>query len=122
MIDDLSYLQRSGRIGKIRAAFASVLTIKPIVGHGSSGAVTYAKVRSHDAAVEEIHSRITAHPGTGKLLAMVEYTDNRPWAEQVAQTLREKLPDDVEIILSPLSSSSGVHMGPGTWGVAVTRR
>ena len=122
VIDNLEYLRRSGRIGKIKAKMASALTIKPIVGHGKSGAVTYAKVRSHEAAIAEITKRAVNHPGHGPLMVMVEFTDNRARAVSVAESLGETLPKGTEILLTPLSSSSAVHMGPGTWGVSVTRK
>lgn len=121
LIDDLKYLTQSGRIGRIKAGFASFLSLKPIVGHGMAGAITVAKVRSTEAAAHNIILRVANHSGEGPLLVMVEYTDNRPFAETLKAQLAEALPNDTEIILSPLSSSSAVHMGPGTFGVAVTR-
>jgi DegV family protein with EDD domain len=121
VIDDLKYLSRTGRVGKVKAAFAGALSVKPIVGHGGDGAITWAKVRSHRAALREITRRVDDHPGSGALLLMVEHTDDIAWAEQVREALAASLADDTEIILSPLSSTSAVHMGPGTWGVAVTR-
>ncbi len=121
VIDDLKYLARSGRIGKVKAAFAGILSVRPIVGHGEDGAITYAKVRSNGAALDEICRRIAGHPGCGPLLVMVEHTDNPSWTAEVAARLKGELPGDAEIIEAPLSATSAVHMGPGTWGVAVTR-
>ncbi len=121
VIDNMKYLSRTGRIGKIKAALAGAFSVKPIVGHGQDGAITYAKTRSHQAAIKEIGQRVADHPGAGKLLAMIEYTDNRRWTDHVRDHLKTVLPPDTEIISSPLSSTSAVHMGPGTWGVAVTR-
>jgi DegV family protein with EDD domain len=121
VIDDLKYLVNSGRVGRVKAAFAGVLSLKPIVGHGGEGAITWAKVRSHRAGLAEITRRVATHPGEGPLLLMVEHTDNRDWALAVCDALAQALPADCEIVLAPLSSTSAVHMGPGTWGVAVTR-
>ena len=121
-IPDLTYLKRSGRIGAIKAAFAGVLSIKPIVGHGRKGAITHATVKSEEGAVHEIFRRIQAHPGDGDLSIMVEYTDNEPFAHTLKKNLEKVFGQATEVILAPLSSSSAVHMGPGTWGVAVTRR
>jgi DegV family protein with EDD domain len=121
VIDDLKYLARSGRVGKVKAALAGALSLKPIVGHGPDGAITYAKVRSDEAALMEIIRRAREHPGTGPLLLMVEHTDNVEWAGQVRQRLTRSLDGVAEIVLAPLSSTSAVHMGPGTWGVAITR-
>ena len=121
VIDDLDYLVRSGRIGKIKAGFASLLSLKPIVGHGGDGAVTYAKVRSIEAAEREILARIQSHPGEGAMLILVEYTDNKDYAERLRERFAAHLPKDTEVLLSPLSSASAVHMGPGTFGAAVTR-
>ncbi len=121
IIDNLKFLSRTGRIGKIKAAFAGALSVKPIVGHGSDGAITLAKVRSHESAIHEISKYIAAHPGKGRLLVMLEHTDNLKWVELVAKQLEVTLPEGTEIVFSPLSSTSAVHMGPGTWGVTVTR-
>lgn len=121
VIDDLKYLSRAGRIGKIKAAFAGALSVKPIVGHGESGAITYGKTRGREEAFEEISKRIASHPGQGDLLVMLEHTDNRSWLEEVRERLKTALPEETEFIVCPLSSTSAAHMGPGTWGVAVTR-
>jgi len=121
VIDSLEYLSRSGRIGKVKAALAGALGLKPVVGHGGSGAVTYAKARSHEAALAEVCRRVAAHPGEGRLLVMLEHTDNAPWLERVRRALEASLDPPAEFVTSPLSATSAVHMGPGTWGVAVTR-
>jgi len=103
------------------AALAGALSVRPIVGHGGDGAITIAKVRSEDAAIREIVQRVASHPGAGKLVALLEYTDNRKRVEEIGAILGAALPPDAEILYSPLSSTSSVHMGPGTWGVAVSR-
>ena len=121
-IPDLTYLQRTGRIGTVKAVFAKALSIKPIVGHGANGAVTHCKVKSGEQAVATIMARVAGHPGDGPLSVMVEYTDNIEFAETLRDRMSSTLPADAEVILAPLSSASVVHMGPGTWGVAVTRR
>jgi fatty acid-binding protein DegV len=49
---------------------------------------------------------------------MLEYTDNAPWvAEKVQPEVARRHPD-AEIILHPMSLTSGAHMGPGAWAVA----
>jgi uncharacterized protein len=121
VIDSLEHLRRGGRIGRVRAALADALSIRPIVGHGDDGAITYAKARSHEAALDEVARRVASHPGEGPMLVMVEHTDNEKWAQNVCARLASDLPAGTEILLAPLSATSAVHMGPGTWGVAVTR-
>jgi len=49
----------------------------------------------------------------------VEYTDNRDWVEaEAAEAIAKQFPS-VEIILQPLSLTTGAHTGPGTWAVAI---
>ena len=51
-------------------------------------------------------------------LALLQYTDNVDWVRTaVLPQLRQILPAS-EILVLPLSLTSGVHMGPGTWSVA----
>jgi hypothetical protein len=49
---------------------------------------------------------------------MLEYSDNKKWVEETVKKKIEEFFPDAEIILQPLSLTSGAHMGPGTWGVA----
>lgn len=121
VLETLEYLSRTGRVGRIRAALAGALSVRPIVGHGGDGAITWAKVRSREAAVLEVVRRVAGHPGEGRLVVLVEHTDNEDRLRDLREALERALPGDAEILTSPLSATSAVHMGPGTWGVAVAR-
>jgi len=56
-------------------------------------------------------------PDAGRLI-LLEYSDNRRWvADTVLHEIENRYPS-AEVVLQPLSLTSGVHMGPGTWGVA----
>ena len=121
VLETLEYLSRTGRVGRIRAALAGALSVRPIVGHGGDGAITWAKVRSDEAAIREVAARAAAHPGEGRLVALLEHTDNLSRVQEIRRLLEGALPAGAEILVSPLSATSGVHMGPGTWGLAVTR-
>jgi hypothetical protein len=49
---------------------------------------------------------------------MLQYSDNHDFvAGSVQQQVGSLLPE-AEILLTPLSLTSGVHMGPGTWSIA----
>ena len=52
-------------------------------------------------------------------LILLEYSDNRNWVEtRMAAQLQQRFPS-AEIRLQPISLTTGVHTGPGTWAVAV---
>ncbi len=49
---------------------------------------------------------------------MLQYSDNEQWVvDTVGGQVRALLPE-AEILFVPLSLTSGVHMGPGTWSIA----
>jgi fatty acid-binding protein DegV len=49
---------------------------------------------------------------------MLEYTDNKKRVEEdILDKIKHAYPQ-AEIILQPLSLTTGVHTGPGTWGIA----
>ena len=50
-------------------------------------------------------------------LIMLEYSDNVVQVSEFQKQVKELYPQ-ADIILQPLSLTSGAHMGPGTWGVA----
>ena len=49
---------------------------------------------------------------------MLEYTDNEDWLRREIMTrIREEYPR-AEVIVTPISLTTGVHTGPGTWALA----
>jgi uncharacterized protein len=63
--------------------------------------------------------RVAQALGTASGHVLVQYSDNRDWVEStVAPRLRLAAPA-AEVVLGPLSLTTGVHTGPGTWAVAV---
>jgi hypothetical protein len=48
---------------------------------------------------------------------MLEYSDNKSWVEEVRNDVVRRYPN-AQIVLHPLSLTSGAHMGPGTWALA----
>jgi hypothetical protein len=55
---------------------------------------------------------------TGRAVIMIEYTDNQGWVSEKVQPEIVRRWPEAELILQPMSLTSGAHMGPGTWAVA----
>ncbi|MEZ4524610.1 MAG: DegV family protein [Desulfobacterales bacterium] len=118
-IDRLHYLAAGGRLSKTGAFFGDMLHMKPIISPQPDGARKVGMVRNRDAqtgfALTQLKRAAEQNPC---LLILLEYTDNREWVqEEVQKKIRENCPE-AEILVRPLSLTSGVHMGPGTWGIA----
>jgi len=118
-LDRLQYLVAGGRLSKTKGFLGDLLHLKPIISPTAQGAVKAGTARDRDEqvafAMQKLAERLTPDAGG---LVMLEYSDNRQWVEEDVQgQIQSRFPDS-EIILQPLSLTSGAHMGPGTWGVA----
>ena len=118
-IDNLKYLAAGGRISKSKAFFGNMLNMKPVVTPTAEGVIragTAKNLRDQvDFALEKIC--IGAPPGS-RPLVMVQYTDNRAMVESaIMPELRKRYPE-AAIVLQPLSLTTRVHTGPGTWSIA----
>lgn len=49
---------------------------------------------------------------------MLEYSDNRSWIEEAVRPEIAARYRHAEILVRPISLTTGVHTGPGTWGLA----
>jgi uncharacterized protein len=108
-----------GRLSKNGAFFGDMLHMKPIISPHADGARKAGVVRDRAGqlrfALEKLEGALK---GEGKALIMMEYTDNASWVtETVRPEIARRYPE-AEILLHPLSLTSGAHMGPGTWAVA----
>lgn len=118
-IDELKYLVAGGRLAKTSGFFGDLLNMKPVISPTREGAKKMGVVRSRKGqlafALEKLKNNFTS---TSRGSIMLQYSDNEQWVSSVVQPcLREMLPQ-AEIMLTPLSLTSGVHMGPGTWSMA----
>ncbi len=118
-INELKYLVAGGRVSKAGGFFGDLLTMKPVVTPTAAGVRKLGVVRSQKAQVAFAEERLRECFTEGdRPLLLLQYSDNRPWLEEeVAPRLGRLLPA-AELLLVPLSLTSGVHMGPGTWSLA----
>jgi uncharacterized protein len=118
-IDELQYLVAGGRVSRAGGFFADLLHMKPVITPTSEGVRKAGVVRSRQGQLSFALERLgKGFPAAARPVIMLQYSDNKNWvAEMVLPRVREMLPD-AEILLTPLSLTSGVHMGPGTWSMA----
>ncbi len=116
-INEMKYLVAGGRVSRTRGLFADIFHMKPVISPMAEGVRRMAVLRSREAQLEYVFEKLD---GATDPLLLLQYTDNKQWlSEDVAALFRRNLPG-AEILLLPLSLTSGVHMGPGTWSVAVS--
>jgi len=118
-IDQLKYLAAGGRLSKTNSFFGDLLRMKPVVVPSKDGARKVGVVRNQAAQVEFAMDRLNSKLNRDSSgLIMLQYSDNKEWVDVVMkQTIQHMFPQ-IEVITMPLSLTSGVHMGPGTWAVA----
>jgi uncharacterized protein len=118
-IDKLHYLAAGGRLSKTSAFFGDMLHMKPVITPLPDGAKKVAVVRKGPDQLRYALERMAEKlEGNRSPLIMLEYTDNRDWVREVVQGGALKLFPEARIILQPLSLTTGVHTGPGTWAAA----
>ena len=111
LLETLEFLQKGGRIGKAQALMGSALKIKPMIivrdgeVHPMGRARTFPKAlaRLKEAAREfaPIESLAVSHSTTPEV------------AREVANDLRDMLPEGIEPYIARLGPSLGVYAGPG---------
>jgi len=118
-LDRLKYLAAGGRLAKTSAFFGDMLHVKPVISPTAQGAQKVGAVKNRGAQLEFALDKLgSTFDRESAPFVMLEYSDNSDWVEgTVKKEIRLRYPS-AEIILQPLSLTSGVHMGPGTWAMA----
>jgi DegV family protein with EDD domain len=118
-LERLHYLAAGGRLSKTRGFLGDMFQVKPVITPTPEGAQKVGTARTRRDQLAFATARLDcglARDAGGSIL--LEHSDNRDWvAEAVLPVVRSRYPQ-AEVVLSPLSLTSGAHMGPGTWGVA----
>jgi DegV family protein with EDD domain len=117
-VDTLEYLHRGGRIGGASRYLGAALNIKPILYFDSDGKLdalerVRTKVKSLQRLISLAEEKANGHP----IHLGILHAD----ALQVAQEFREQITqrlDCKEVLTLELSPVIGIHVGPGTIGIA----
>ncbi len=118
-LDQLKFLARGGRISKTRGFVGDLLNMKPIISPKPSGAEKVGVVRNRRQQMDFAINGLEANLGIGRSpLILLQYSDNCEWVCRTAAPRIQACRPDAEILIRPLSLTSGAHMGPGTWAIA----
>lgn len=116
-IDELKYLAAGGRVSRTKGFFGDLLHMKPVISPMADGVKKVGMTRSRSDQLKFALNRLQTEASPCPLV-LLQYSDNRQWLEEKAYSAIRRLLPEAKIVVTPLSLTSGVHMGPGTWAVA----
>lgn len=116
LLDTLEYLQKGGRIGRARALFGSLLSIKPLVTVADGVVTPLEQVRTRQRAIGSMIERCRLLEGRRlERLAVIHVAD-----PAMANQLRETLAGFFhgEILMAEAGPVIATYVGPGALGIA----
>jgi DegV family protein with EDD domain len=120
VLETLEYLEKGGRIGKAQAFVGTLLKFKPLLGIVDGEVVPVTRVRSRAKALEAVQELLlTQVPARGEHVRIgMTHALAAAEAQQVGAKLAAQFGAPAPF-LADLGPVLGVHVGPGTIGVAV---
>ncbi|WP_458411847.1 DegV family protein [Schinkia sp. CFF1] len=117
MVDDLSHLQRGGRLNGAQALIGSLLQVKPILHFKDKIIVPFEKIRTYKKAVKRILELFDEDARTGvPIKASVIHANRLETVEELKRQIQDQYPN-VEIDISYFGAVIGTHLGEGAIGL-----
>jgi DegV family protein with EDD domain len=115
-VEDLAYLQRTGRISRSQVLLGEMLGIKPFLSLEDGGIVPLEKVRTRDQAVEKLVEFICEFGALQRLAVVYNRRDPSPHAALLLQRIQETIPE-CPLITCDLNASVASIFGPHATGI-----
>ncbi|WP_042350848.1 DegV family protein [Bacillus massiliigorillae] len=117
MVDDLSNLQRGGRLSSAQALIGSLLQVKPVLHFQDKVIVPFEKIRTRKKALKRIIDLFEEEAKTGvPMEAVVIHACREEEALELKAELAAKYPN-VNFELSYFGPVIGTHLGEGAMGI-----
>ena len=117
IVDDLSHLQRGGRLSAASAIIGGLLQLKPILCFENTKIIPFEKVRTKKKAFKRVEELLEANIETNaNYLATVIHANREEEAREWADELAKKYPN-VEFSISYFGPVIGTHLGEGSFGL-----
>ncbi|GGP46760.1 DegV family protein [Saccharothrix coeruleofusca] len=119
-VDTLEYLRRGGRISASAAFLGSALSMKPLLTVSKGLISPLERVVGAERAMRRLVDVAVKRAGEQQVDIAVEHFDAAERAQAVLEQLTERLPRARRVLLTPVSTAIGAHVGPGALGVTVS--
>jgi DegV family protein with EDD domain len=119
-VDTLEYLRKGGRIGAAAALLGSALSMKPLLTMRNGQVAPLDRVMGTERAMRKLVEQAVSRADGRKVDIAIEHFGAPDRAERLANRLNKRLPGAHEITFTEVSSTIGVHIGPGAVGITVS--
>lgn len=116
-VPTLKYLARSGKVSRMQAMVASLLTIKPILGIRDGLVQVVDKKRSYGQALQRMISLVEERFPSERLTVAVLHSNAPEKAEEYKQKVEERL-RCAKVFIAEMGAALAVHGGQGMLGIA----
>ena len=117
-LDTLEYARRSGRVGTLSAALASVLNVKPIALLKDGVVEMVDKVRTRKAALERVLDMAKEAYGDQPVYLAVVHARDLASGQALMEEAKKRF-NVKDAFLTDLSISLAINFGPGTVGLVL---
>jgi len=119
-VDTLEYLRKGGRIGAATALLGSALSLKPLLTMINGQVAPLERVLGTERALRRLVEAAVRQANGQVVDVAIEHFGAESRATKVAARLKTRLPDAREITFTEVSSTIGVHVGPGAVGISIS--
>ncbi|WP_173915608.1 DegV family protein [Halobacillus sp. Marseille-Q1614] len=117
MADDLSHLQRGGRLNGAQAFVGSLLQVKPVLHFVDTKIVPFEKIRTRKKALKRILTLFEESIESDACYkASVIHANRQEEAEQIKREIESEF-SNVEVTVSYFGPVIGTHLGEGAMGL-----
>jgi len=121
MVDDLSHLQRGGRLTSAQALIGSLLQVKPLLHFEDKKIVPFEKIRTRKKAMRRMVDLLAEASAGQAYRAVVIHANQEQEAIEWKAELEAELPH-VEFTISYFGPVIGTHLGEGSMGLGWVKK
>lgn len=119
-VDTLEYLRKGGRIGAAAAMVGSALSLKPLLTMVNGQVAPLERVLGAERALRRLVEAAVRKAGSRQVDLAIEHFGAADRANRVLARLRPRIPEAREVTFTEVSSTIGVHVGPGAVGISIS--
>ncbi|MGL4307098.1 MAG: DegV family protein [Mycobacteriaceae bacterium] len=122
LVNSLDNLRRGGRIGTAAALLGTALAIKPVLHIVDGKLVLKEKTRTATKALAKIVDAVAQYSIGKSVDIAIHHQETDSAAEDLVDTLRSRVDEVGEVIVTDFGPALSAHVGPGALGVIVSAR